>query len=136
MYSRPYRDRRSSARHRDSGTHTDAAAETCIARRSVRLNVVAVNPVWIRAVSWPSFCAPNPTYCSEIVRPPTMRNVSSRVSASFTGRLTTFEAATHSGVLLQPIFAAETTGQRNWRDHADVFRLEGRIHTLACAPLG
>ena len=58
-----------------------------------------------------------------MVRPPTIRNVPSRDNTSFTGRFTTFAAATQSGRIAPADFAAETAAEKG-RDYPNIFHFE------------
>ena len=61
----------------------------------------ALVPTWTSAVSRPSCPAPSATRCTVGVRPPTVRNTASRVSASRTGRFVARAASTASRVPAQ-----------------------------------
>ena len=73
------------------------------------LVVVAVNPVWTSAVSFPSIPDPSATRCSEMVRPPMMRKI--RPRAAGLSSLSDFRATMTDWHIVANIFLPASAGQ-------------------------
>ena len=136
-YWRPYPDRPLSARYRNVRRRIEMPRrKRALLRVSPAQQPSPSVPVWISAVSFPSFRAPSATRCSEIVRPPTMRKTPSRDNDQLHRAIHHFRRRHAQRACCSTAhFAAEPTAHER-RHHPHLLRLQIEIHTKAYAQSG